>query len=129
MAARVSEGWKSSGMLKGKGIPAPSGQYVVGCVDLMHKLDGESDTGLLVRLFYPSVPLQQGQGYQYAKWMPLKRYLKGFMEMQKVKLAGLISGLVNLFFGKTSKFFFSCWAWRNTSKEVKGMTSNFAFTV
>ena len=53
MRSGVQEGWKSSGIVKGPGIPAPSGQYRVGCVDLMHQLEGD-DRGLLVRLHYPT---------------------------------------------------------------------------
>ena len=104
MAAR--EGWKISGLLRGVGIPAPTGQYVVGCVDLMHKLEGDSD-GLLVRLFYPTIHLQEGAGYQYGEWTPHKRYLKGFLEYTKTMLPGLISSVVNLFMGKTLDWKFS----------------------
>ena len=91
-------------MIKGTGIPAPTGQHAVGCVDLMHKLEGDGD-GLLVRLFYPAASLSpQGAAAevrQYAKWAPHKRYYKGFMEFNKTKMPGLLSGLVNLFMGKT----------------------------
>ena len=67
------EPWKSSGWLKGEGIPAPRGRHEVGCVDLMHRLEGDSD-GLLVRLFYPTDPGLAGQ-YPYAKTIPHPRYL------------------------------------------------------
>ena len=33
----MAESWKRSGLVKGIGIPAPSGQHPVGCVDLMHQ--------------------------------------------------------------------------------------------
>lgn len=103
MASRLREGWKSSGLIKGTGIPAPTGQYTVGCVDLMHKAaptvtDGDA---LLVRIFYPSASIQEGAGYEYAKWTPHKRYTKGFMEFNKSKMPGLLSGLVNLLMGKS----------------------------
>lgn len=95
----VREGWKTTGLIKGPGIPAPTGQYTVGCVDLMQKLEGDND-GLLVRLFYPTVPqIQEGAGYQYAKWTPHKRYTKGFMEFNKIKLSGLLSSITNLVLG------------------------------
>ena len=97
MAAR--EGWKTTGLIKGVGIPAPSGQYVVGCVDLMYKLEGDND-GLLVRLFYPASPqLREGAGYQYAKWTPHKRYTKGFLDFNKIKLPRLLSSITNLVMG------------------------------
>ena len=44
------EDWKVIGREKGPGIPAPTGQYRVGCVDLMHRLAGDDKGGLLVRL-------------------------------------------------------------------------------
>ena len=95
----VREGWKTSGLIKGIGIPAPTGQYTVGCVDLMHKLEGDDD-GLLVRLFYPTIPqIQEGSGYQYAKWTPHKRYTKGFLEFNKIRLPGLLSTITNLVTG------------------------------
>ena len=102
----VREGWKTSGLIKGLGIPAPTGQYTVGCVDLMHKLEGDDD-GLLVRLFYPTTPqMQEGSGYQYAKWTPHKRYTKGFLEFYKTWLPGLLSTLVNLATGISSTLYF-----------------------
>ena len=103
MASRLSEGWKSSGLLKGAGIPAPTGQHTVGCVDLMHRVNEEGDGySVFVRLFYPSIPLREGAaGYEYAKWTPHKRYIKGFLDFNKTKMPGLVSGLINLVMGKT----------------------------
>ena len=94
------EGWKHFGLVKGPGLPAPSGQYTVGCVDLMHKLEGDSD-GLLVRLFYPSLPqLREETGqYQYAKWMQHKRYLKGTNSFSRKSFPGLRAAVTNLVFG------------------------------
>ena len=60
----MAEGWKNAGLLKGSGIPAPSGQYRVGCVDLMHQLAGDEKGGLLVRLTYPT-------GGHPRSWLPL----------------------------------------------------------
>ncbi len=98
-AMAVREGWKNSGLLKGLGIPAPTGQYTVGCVDLMQKLERDND-GLLVRLFYPTTPqIQEGAGYEYAKWTPHKRYTRGFLDFYQVKLPGLLSTLTNLLIG------------------------------
>lgn len=96
----VREGWKTTGLIKGLGIPAPTGQYTVGCVDLMQKLEGDSD-GLLVRFFYPTnAQVREEAGYQYAKWTPHKRYTKGFLEFNKTKLPGLLSSITNLVTGK-----------------------------
>jgi hypothetical protein len=91
MAVREETG----GRLKGLGIPAPTGQYTVGCVDLMHKLEGDND-GLLVRLFYPTTPqIQEGAGFQYAKWLSHKRYIEAFLDFYKVRLPGLLTDLVS----------------------------------
>ena len=93
------EGWKRFGLIKGPGLPAPTGRYTVGCVDLMHKLEGDND-GLLVRLFYPTIPqLQEGAGYHYARWIPDKRYLKGSLEFNRSRFPGLISSVTNLILG------------------------------
>ena len=98
--AAVSEGWKRSGLLRGRGIPAPSGSFSVGCVDLMHKYEDETD-GLLVRLFYPCESNGGGM-YQYAPWSPHKRYNKGYLEYTKSKAPGLISGIVRALTGTVS---------------------------
>ena len=95
----VRERWKTTGLIRGLGIPAPTGRYTVGCVDLMQKLEGDND-GLLVRLFYPTIPqIQEGAGYQYAKWTPHKRYTKGFLEFYQFKLPGILSAIANLVLG------------------------------
>ena len=93
------EGWKRFGLIKGPGLPAPTGQYTVGCVDLMHKLEGDND-GLLVRLFYPTTPqIQEGAGYQYAKWMPDKRYAKASLVRTGSRFPRFISTVTSLILG------------------------------
>ena len=93
------DGWKRFGIARGPGIPAPTGQFAVGCVDLMHKLEGDSD-GLLVRLFYPTLPLRElGGGYQYAKWIPNKQYLKGHFLFQRSWFPGLLTFVTSLVLG------------------------------
>jgi platelet-activating factor acetylhydrolase len=73
-------GWKMFAKLVGPGIPAPTGQYRVGCVDLMHQLPGDEEKGgLLVRLTYPT-EATPGAGYPYSSWYPDRRYIKGFMK-------------------------------------------------
>ena len=74
--------WQRFGCPKGLGVPAPTGSYEVGCVDLMHRLEGDSD-GLLVRLFYPTDPGLAGQ-YQYAKLHSHPQYLKAAIDYMKV---------------------------------------------
>ena len=92
--ATSTEGWKRSGLIRGPGIPAPSGQYQVGCTSLMHKFADDTNT-LLVRLFYPC---QEGGGrYEYGKWIPHRRYSKGY----KAAIPNVIStsGLIGIFTG------------------------------
>ena len=94
MATKVKEGWKNFGLLKGIGIPAPTGKHVVGCVDLMHKLEGDSD-GLLVRLFYPAHPtVREGDEYPYARLTPNRMYTKGLLEFFTFKFPGALSFLL-----------------------------------
>ncbi len=81
--------WKESGLTRGPGIPAPSGQYRVGCVDLMLQLPGD-ERGLLVRLHYPTEATPQ-QGYNYSSWIPNRRYVKAIMTADGIKMAGLLS--------------------------------------
>ncbi len=59
----------------------------MGCVDLMHHLDGDEEGGLLVRLFYPTASPSDGaetremqRRYPYAKWLPSRRYVKGYSD-------------------------------------------------
>ena len=102
MAAQSEEGWKPSGLfggLGGVGIPAPSGPRKVGCVDLMHKLEGEED-GLLLRMFYPAAVDAVGE---YAKWRPHKRYLRGYLDFCKARAAGLIAAIVGVFSGESAQ--------------------------
>ena len=90
--------WHRGGWLKGLGIPAPTGSYEVGCVDLMHRLEGDSD-GLLVRLFYPTDPGLAGR-YQYARTIPDSRYLKGLLNfIMRNRFSVLIACLVKPFYG------------------------------
>ena len=94
----MAEGWKTGGLLKGPGIPAPSGQYRVGCVDLMCQLEGD-DKGLLVRLHYPTEATAQ-QGYQYSNWYPHKNYVKGSLAYFRPKFVGVIAAILNGLIGE-----------------------------
>ena len=76
---------KEGGILKGPGIPAPSGQYRVGCVDLMHQLEGDDKGGLLLRLHYPTDATPEG--YPYSLWSPHRKYIDGYMKFEKKKLS------------------------------------------
>ena len=103
-SSKTDAPWKRSGWLKSVGIPAPRGRHEVGCVDLMHRLEGDSD-GLLVRLFYPTDPGLAGQ-YPYAKAIPLPRYLMaGISDVFKVIpipscLRSILSYPVDFLFGQ-----------------------------
>ena len=90
-----AEGWKSSGLVKGLGIPAPSGPRLVGCVDLMHRLERREDS-LLVRLFYPAAADARGE---YVRWTPHKRYTKAYMDFVKMRAARLVATLTGIFTG------------------------------
>ena len=96
-SASKMEPWQRSGWLKGEGIPAPSGRLDVGCVDLMLP-EGDSDAGLLVRLFYPTDPGLAGQ-YPYAKTAPHPRYIKASLDFLQLKWSGLISAIITPFSG------------------------------
>ena len=107
MSAAAEEGWKRFGLLKGPGIPAPTGRYAVGCVDLMHELEGDSDGPLLVRLFYPIAiqgDLEQviASGHQYAKWTPHKMYTWGTLSYHRNWFPGLMSNIAGLLMGEYS---------------------------
>jgi hypothetical protein len=81
------EGWKVVGKAKGPGIPAPAGEYRVGCVDLMHQLPGDEENGgLLVRLTYPTEATPEA-GYPYSSWYPHRRYIQGYMEFEEKDVA------------------------------------------
>jgi len=51
--AAALPGMKWSIMSKGIGLPVPSGQHQVGCVDVVPLCKGD-DSGLLFRLYYPT---------------------------------------------------------------------------
>ena len=92
MADRIREPWKASGLTWGSGFPAPSGQYRVGCVDLMHQLPGD-ERGLLVRLHYPTAATQQ-EGYSYSSWLPSKRYIKAALAADGTMFSGFLSFVI-----------------------------------
>lgn len=87
MAAAHAD-WKTSGLIKGIGIPAPSGSYEVGCLHLMHQ-------DLFMRLYYPA---QEGSiNYQYAKQEYDPKYKKAILDFLDLKLSGLIAGVLGFF--------------------------------
>ena len=99
----MAEGWKLGGLLRGCGIPSPSGHYRVGCVDLMLNLAGDQqEGGLLVRLHYPtsaSPATGADGGYHYAPWYPRKEYIRGYLDYKKTKFLGLVSSAVSTVIG------------------------------
>ena len=100
--AGVRQGWKTGGVVKGAGIPAPSGQYRVGCVDLMHQLEGD-DRGLLVRLYYPTEATPEA-GYTYSHWYPHKNYVRGLLQYIKVKPLRFMTWMIGGLTGKGSSY-------------------------
>ena len=101
MAARPLRSLSS--VAKGASLPSPSGHYAVGCVDLMHKCEGDSD-GLLMRLFYPAMAGHAGdQGRQFARWMPHMRYASTTFDFIKVMVPGFSSNAMEHFTSKSTK--------------------------
>ena len=92
---RDREEWKTSGLIKTPGIPAPSGDYKVGCLDLM------DETGLLVRLFYPTSAAGGGAGgYQYAKAVADSKYTKATLQLNNIRMAWLLTSAVSKLAGE-----------------------------
>ena len=87
-------------MFKGIGLPIPSGQYRVGCVDVMPLCPGE-ERGLLFRLYYPTEATPDS-GYHYPPWLPNKLYAKGYLLFKRYSsfVAGALGSLINGFCGK-----------------------------
>ena len=92
---QMAAAWSRSGIIKGVGIPAPSGPHTVGCVDVMHLFEGDTD-GLLVKLFYPTSAGPDGP-YPYSEWLSHKRYVRGMLDYVKAPAVGLLSTLVDAF--------------------------------
>ena len=94
--------WKTGGLLRGVGIPAPSGQFTVGCVDLMQQVkEGEED--VFVRLFYPTAtPAGEVSTEKYATWYPHKNYIKGALQFLKSRKTELKSFVYSLLLGMSA---------------------------
>ena len=76
--------WVNYGIIKTGGIPAPTGQYTVGCIDITTK------TGVLLRMFYPTHS-QHTDGYQYVAACPDVKYIKAICELYNTRPAWLFS--------------------------------------
>lgn len=100
-AARRRNSWATSGVVKTPGIPAPTGRYNVGCIDIM------AESGLLVRLYYPT-HVQENQGYQYASAIPDSQYVKSSCEIYKTRPAWLFTALLTTLTGTDSKIIADC---------------------
>ena len=98
----VDPGWRQSGMLQGIGLPVPSGQHQVGCVDVMPLCKGD-DSGLLFRLYYPTEATPDS-GYQYTAWLPDNSYTTGFLLFKRLPhfVAGVLGPLTNMLLGNLS---------------------------
>ena len=93
----MAEGWKNYGILKVPGLPAPTGSYAVGFLDLMHE-------GLLVRLYYPTE--KEGvANHEYGKRTFRGYYLKAFMDAYDKSFTGILSGAFNFLTGKEISIF------------------------
>ena len=66
--------WVNYGIIKTGGIPTPTGQYTVGCIDIT------TETGILLRMFYPTHS-QHIDGYQYVAACPDAKYIKALSEL------------------------------------------------
>ena len=99
-AKAEAPGWKKTGILQGIGLPTPSGQHRVGCVDVMPLCPGE-ESGLLFRLYYPTEATSDS-GYQYPPWLPNKLYAKGYLmhKMHSSLVAGALGSLLNALYGE-----------------------------
>jgi len=74
-----------SAMSKGIGMPVPSGQHRVGCMDVMPLCKGD-DSGLLFRLFYPTEANPDSR-YHYPPWLPSELYAKGLLSNERLQQA------------------------------------------
>ena len=99
-AMAQASGWRRTGMFKGIGLPIPSGQYRVGCVDVMPLCPGE-ERGLLFRLYYPTEATPDS-GYHYPPWIPNKLYAKGYLlyKTHSSMVAGALGPLLDALCGK-----------------------------
>ena len=88
----AAEGWKRSGLLKGAGVPSPTGPLEVGCVDLMHRFRMD-ENGLLLRLFYPTERGLVGS-YEYAKWFSRLKYAKSYSRFMNTKESGELAAIL-----------------------------------
>ncbi len=82
--------WASYGILKGPGIPAPTGQYTVGCIDIM------TETGTLMILYYPTHSQHTANGYQYANAYPDAKYTKATGDRLFPTIVDKIAGQTSL---------------------------------
>ncbi|XP_003387647.1 PREDICTED: platelet-activating factor acetylhydrolase-like isoform X1 [Amphimedon queenslandica] len=82
----ASGDWRDGGLIRGIGIPPPSGSYRVGVTHFMHK-------NLFIRLYYPT---KATSGYQYVPHVYNSRYRRSALDFFGVKLAGLVSAIAGL---------------------------------
>lgn len=102
--ADSSNPWTKHGVLSIPGVPAPSGPYnVIGCEDVM------TDTGLLVRLFYPSS--DQDGLYQYAEARPHPNYTRASFDLFGFEPIHWMTLLVNHLTGIYTNVYSLCNTW------------------
>ena len=91
-------------VVKGEGIPIPSGSYKVGCTHLMHQ-------DLQIRLYYPT-ERDLATTFEYATYYPRLDYLKASLDINSVPLSDFTSGELQSLLSKFScvsrKFLYRC---------------------
>ena len=108
-SAHAAAAWKRSGLMKGPGIPAPSGPYEVGCVDVMLPCKQEDEAAsnathpdtVFMRLFYPTNNSRAPATEDYAKWFPHPKYVGAYADSQGWKISTLWSTMMK---GFTSEY-------------------------
>ena len=90
--------WMGYGVLSTPGIPPPTGNYTVGCVDLVDRRTKE-DNSPLIRLFYPT-NAGAATRYPYAKSVPNSRYLQSILEMVGYRFPGLLAKVMYCLIGE-----------------------------
>lgn len=95
--------WRESGLIRGLGIPPPSGPHRVGVTHFMHQ-------NLFMRLYYPADLSSRGSGgYQYVSHVYNSKYRKAILDFFGIKLSGLISAIAGLI---ASKYVVYLWTLR-----------------
>ncbi|XP_077985870.1 platelet-activating factor acetylhydrolase-like [Glandiceps talaboti] len=88
--------WRMATPRKHRGIPQGTGQYVVGCSDIM---TGFSTEGSFLRLYYPSAVTSGGATIETSNkplWLPRREYSDGYANFIKIT-SGIMKSLFHWF--------------------------------